>query len=307
MRRWIYLLLTIFCFSLIGLFRKASLDWPSTLLAFFRLAGAAFLIGLFVIRRPPSLPTTFRLWAEWMLAGLLLAASFTLYLESFRYAPISSVSIVGFIDPFLVLVLSGLLISERVTRWSYAAAALAAAGLFTLGFSPTPGLQMQGLILDALSMVCGAFFVMLVRRTQREGPLSQALFYPFAFGAFLLFLYTIAGVFLSGSAELTALRSLSAVGFPGWQAVAGLMGATALGYWAYENLMMRWGAHLTDLSVRVGISAFSALLGVFFLGELLGGGWWLAAVFLFGSAAMLYYESVQLRRPYKPRPHGHTL
>lgn len=294
MRSWILLFIGIIAFSLLGSFRKMADGWPSVLLAFIRLAGAALILKLFVYRGKLKPIKSTKSWIEFALIGILMALGFSLYMEAFDYTNISDIKVIGFIDPILVLIFAGVLLKEKVSKYSFVAAGLAVLGLGILA-APAGLWEVKGLLMALLAMICGAGVTILIRMAEQNAPLEDVLVYPFAFGAGTLLL-----------SMLVFGLDVSYVDWTLWPWVLGLTAMTALGYYAYDSAMKVVGAHVADLALRIGISLFGALFAIIITGETLSENWGIAAGFLVLSAAVMRMEKIFSKHPYRQRPHGHT-
>lgn len=130
MKAKLYLLTSMLIWGSIGLFvKKAGL--PSASLAFFRgvVGGAFMLCAALVVRRPPSLPAIRKNLALLVAAGAVLGFNWILIFESYRFAPVSLVTLVYFFAPVFVVLLSPLILRERLTAGKLACVAAATVGL----------------------------------------------------------------------------------------------------------------------------------------------------------------------------------
>jgi drug/metabolite transporter (DMT)-like permease len=156
MKAKLYLLTSMLIWGSIGLFvRKAGL--PSATLAFFRgvVGGAFMLCAALAMRRPPSLPAIRKNLPRLAAAGAVLGANWILIFESYRFATVSLATLVYFFAPVFVMLLSPLVLGERLTAGKLACVATAAAGLFLVvgaDFS-AGGDSLRGVLL-ALAAAC---------------------------------------------------------------------------------------------------------------------------------------------------------
>ncbi|MFH1306798.1 MAG: DMT family transporter [Candidatus Micrarchaeota archaeon] len=296
MRAWLLFVLGIIGFALVGTLRVMAESFPSDVVALARMGGAALIFVLVFFRKGMKPVKSKKVWIEFVLIGLLLAVAFTFYLEAFMHANISEVKLIGFIDPIIVLFLAGTVLGEKVSKYSIIAALLALAGLYMLWNPTGDDLETQkGLSLATLAMICGAASALLIRNTEHDAPVSEVLVYPFLFGTVAIAIWVI---FTQSYMQI--------LDWAAWPWLALLAITTAISYWAYDNAMLKIGAHLTELGMRIGISIVATVFAVVVVGEVISESWWSAALLLIGSGIILYAVAKHYRLPFMHRHHGHT-
>lgn len=284
MKRYLAFLLCILAFGSFGIFRHYADGAPSVLLAFARIA-ISIVVFLIAYRGNIPCPDNWKTWASFAISGFVIATAFTLYMEAYKYANVADVALLGFVDPLFVTVLAAWFLHEKVSGLDFLALGLSAVGIFFLLARAGGSSQEIGLVIATLAFAAGAANTVLARWEQRQkSPLSEVLFYPFVFASLYL--------------ALPAMRSAEGTALPpeAWFAIAGLGVCTAAAYWLYDYIMLTLGAHLTELSVRTGITVVATAFATALLGESIGERWGIAAVFLFASAAVLYYRSMKEKR-----------
>jgi drug/metabolite transporter (DMT)-like permease len=296
MKALLAFLICIACFASTGILKNYVHGVPSAFLAFARLAISVALFAI-IFKGKIRKPKNRKMWASFAVSGIFYALAFGLYLEAFDHASVADVALLGFVDPLFATLLAFLLLGERFTPYAFGAIALAAAGVvYLLGATPGANSESLGIYLAILSFVAGSATTVLARWEERHSaPLIDVVFYPFAFGAAFLFVPAL-------------LQVNSAALMNGWQwAAVMVMGATtAAGYFIYDRLMQKYGAHSTDLAVRAGITVAATVGASLLLGQKIGQDWIPAACFLFGASYLIYLEANGAGRKFLPR-HGHTL
>ncbi|MDZ7778735.1 MAG: DMT family transporter [Gemmatimonadota bacterium] len=110
---------------------------PALSVALWRMLFSMVLIGLVVVARG-SLLRGVRLSArEWTLAvgaGILLAGHFWSWIASLRYTSVASSVVLVSLQPFIVAILSALLLRERPTRAQWTGILVAVGGAATVGW-----------------------------------------------------------------------------------------------------------------------------------------------------------------------------
>lgn len=297
MRRLPLLLLCSLAFGSIGIFRNSITGVDSATLAFIRVGFSliAFKVLFGNTIKPPKSPAVM---AAYAISGLCIAIASTLYLEAFEFAKVSDVVLIGFLDPMLVMLLSSYALKERITKYSILSIVFALGGMMALLNTPSE-IRMGdvGAILAALAVLAGGINTVLTRWEEKQRQtLGDVLFYPFAFAAAFLFLPGVANMgALTHAGAQNALLALA------------LGAATAAGHIWHDSLMLKWGAHLTELATRVGITVAGVTMSVLLLSQPISGGWWAAAALFFISAVLIYHEAMLEGKPHVRKMHAHTV
>jgi drug/metabolite transporter (DMT)-like permease len=294
MMRYILLfLLGVLAYASIGTLRKLAVGWPSEMIAFFRLAGAAMILEIIYSRGAGfRILRGWKNWAELILLGLVLAAAFTLVLEAFENSKVSSIKPLAFISPVVVILLSYKFLGEKITWMTILSALLAFAGLFVLWEPHGDMTAPYGVMLGACAFILFAISTVIVRKAEKDMRISDVLIYPFVFGACALFLWM-----------LIFPPDISGVDWHAWPYVLGLVIATTVAYWSYDESILKLGAHKATLGYNIGKSLAGSLIALFVLGEAFAQGWEVAIVLFIASGIVLYIDSKMQKR--EKRRHIH--
>lgn len=294
MRRIFLFLLVVACFGSIGILSHYMREVPSPTITFIRAAFSAIVFYI-IFEKKIKIPKDRKIIASYALQGVFIAIAFTTYVEAFRHADVSEIALLGFIDPVLVTLLAAYALREKITTLGAAAVLFAAAGIISLFSAKSLALDL-GITLGCLAMGAGAAMSVLARWEERKNEsLGEVLFFPFVFAA--AFTLLPAALSPDAASALNERNILPAIT---------LAAATVAGYWGYDKLMLHYGAHATDLAVRVGITIFATVLAYYLFGQKVGGQWALSALMLLGAGLFVYFERHTDERKFLHRHHGHT-
>jgi drug/metabolite transporter (DMT)-like permease len=100
-----------------------------------------------------------------MLAGLLLAAHFAVWITALTLTSVSSATVLVTIQPLFLTILAQLILRERVDKWGYLAIALALFGatLISWGDFQLSGDHLVGDLLSLIGAIFAAFYLLVGR------------------------------------------------------------------------------------------------------------------------------------------------
>ena len=228
-------------------------------------------------------------WRAGALMGVFLTAGYvfqTLGLEA------TSASNAGFITGLMVVLtplLGAALLSQRVGRLGWAAAAVSALGLYLL--SGSAGLNLRG---DGLVLLCALSFAAHILVTDRAVRSHEI-------GALLVVQLTVTGLFCLAAAALLGQLEVPR-GATVWSAlIVTSLVASALGFFVQTYAQQHAPPARTAL-ILASEPAFAGLFGYLLAGDRLGALGWLGAALI--MAAIVSVELVPRLRPARPLPEG---
>lgn len=106
------------------------------------------------------------------LSGVTMAANWVFFFKAYAHAPISTVTIVYHLYPFVLILAAGLLFSERIRRRSLGWAALAFLGVvvIALGSGGNASIDLTGIGLTVIAMIFFATTLLIAKRLQSVSP-----------------------------------------------------------------------------------------------------------------------------------------
>ncbi|MEO0081129.1 MAG: DMT family transporter [candidate division WOR-3 bacterium] len=258
------------------LIKKA--EAPSLVIAAGRLLVASLVLAPFFWIRFPKLRSQLgrEKWSLVVLAGLLLAAHFALWVESLRHTTVASSVVLVATDPIFVAVASPLILHERVSGRLATAVGLGVVGMMVIaGPGLWSGLVTRGNLLALGGAACAAGYLLVGRRVRPEMDLLP----------YIYILYSVAGVLLLAG-TLAARQRFT--GYPGtvylWIVLLGL-GPQLIGHTTFNWALRYLNAPAVGMAILgepVGATILAWLLlretPAWF--ELTGGAIILAAVYL---------------------------
>ncbi len=203
---WLALVVAVAAISWAGpLVRLATA--PALSVAAWRMVFSMAFIGVVLAARGSVLKgarLTGREWAWAVTGGLLLAGHFWSWIASLRYTTVASSVVLVSLQPFIVAVLSAVLLSERPTRRQWLGIAVAMAGAMTVGWGDF-ALGPRALFGDALAflaawLVAGYYLIGRVLRRKLD------------LWAYVAVVYGVAAVALLAAVAVTPGSPM--VGFP---------------------------------------------------------------------------------------------
>ena len=152
-------------FGTLGLFIRA-IPLPSSIIALVRgSVGAAFLLLVCAVRKTPPDKAAIRRNLKWLLpCGIAMGFNWILLFEAYRYTTVAVATLCYYLSPVIILLLSPLVLKERLTALKAGCITLALVGMFFVsgvvqsggsGFSATGILLGLGAaVLYALIVLC---------------------------------------------------------------------------------------------------------------------------------------------------------
>jgi drug/metabolite transporter (DMT)-like permease len=153
------------------LIKSADVSGPA--LAFYRLAiGAVVLLATVRVTREPM---RFESWRLQAISGVLFGANVTLFVLSVQLTTVANATLIGALQPAIVLVVAGRMFGETVTRREVACVAVAILGVAVVivGSAGTPEWNLLGDFLAVLAVLTfTAYFLISKRVRETTGTLS---------------------------------------------------------------------------------------------------------------------------------------
>ena len=182
-------------------------DAPALSVAAWRMVLSMVFIGVVIVGRGSLLDgvrLSPREWALAVLSGVLLAGHFWSWIASLDYTSVASSVVIVSLQPFIVALLSAVLLAERPTRTQWAGIVVAMAGAMTVGWGDF-ALGSRALFGDALAflaawLVAGYYLIGRVLRRKLD------------LWAYIAVVYGIAAAVLVGAVLSSPASPL--VGFP---------------------------------------------------------------------------------------------
>ena len=141
---------------------------------FWRCLFGAMAIWAYMLltRRVATSALTPRIWGLMVLSGVTMAANWVFFFKAYAYAPISTVTIVYHVYPFVLIIAGGLLFGERIQRRSLGWAVMAFSGVVVIavGSGGNAGIDLMGIGLTALGMMFYATTLLITKRLQSVSP-----------------------------------------------------------------------------------------------------------------------------------------
>ncbi|MBQ8338831.1 MAG: EamA family transporter [Clostridia bacterium] len=245
------LILAMSIFGTIGIFRQW-IPLPSATVALGRsVIGAAFLLLVLALRRKrPDLAALRRVLWPLLLSGACLGANWVLLFEAYRYTSVATATLCYYMAPILLILLSPLLLRERLTVKRILCVLVALLGMIPVSGvleADGQGTGPRGVLLGLAAAALYAAVVLLNKRIAGLDPAEKTLL-QFAVSALVLLPYVL----------LTELPLAAAPTLPAWLLLL-LVGVvhTGLAYLLYFGAI----AHLPAQTVAV-FSYIDPLLAV---------------------------------------------
>ena len=177
-------------------------------------------------------------------AGVLLGVNLTCYVFAFRLTKIADASVIGVLQPGLVLIPAALFFKEEIGVREVLLTAVAIAGVagVVLGTGFGIGAHWRGDLLAAIGTLAFAGYWVFAKSARRRIPTSEFMF----------------GVWLSAAVAVTPAALISRESFavsPGraWLWIIALAVVPGVGH-----ILMNWGHRFVDASVSAVISILNA-------------------------------------------------
>jgi drug/metabolite transporter (DMT)-like permease len=164
------------CFTLLDATGKQlARDMGVPLISLVRHAGHALLMIVFLAPSMGSALLPTRHLKLQLLRGLMLAGFTLFFFTALHYLPQADATAINFITPFLVMILAGPVLGERIgwTRWT--GAAIGFAGMLLI-LRPGADLAEIGVLFVLLTVVCNVAFQLLTRKLSTTGHPMATIF-----------------------------------------------------------------------------------------------------------------------------------
>lgn len=152
-------------FGTIGVFAR-HISMPSSLIALVRAAvGLVFLGAVLTVRgQKPDAAAIRRNLPRLILSGVFLGANWIALFESYRYTAVSVATMGYYMAPMIVMVLSPLVLKERLTGWQVCCLTAAALGMTLVAGPMGSGGDPKGLLLALLAAALYAGVILTNRK-----------------------------------------------------------------------------------------------------------------------------------------------
>ena len=156
-------------FGTLGLFIRA-ITLPSSVIALVRGAvGAAFLLAICLLRKTPPNGAAIRRNLKFLLpCGVAMGFNWILLFEAYRYTTVAVATLCYYLSPVIILLLSPLVLKEKLTALKAGCIALALGGMFLVsGVIQSGGsgeLNLTGVLLGLGAAVLYACIVLLSKQ-----------------------------------------------------------------------------------------------------------------------------------------------
>lgn len=249
------LILAMSIFGTIGIFRQW-IPLPSATVALARsvIGGVFLLLVLLWRRRRPDLKALRRVLWPLLLSGACLGANWLLLFEAYRYTSVATATLCYYMAPILLILLSPLLLRERLTVRRILCVLVALLGMIPVSGvleADGQGTDPRGVLFGLAAALLYAAVVLLNKRIEGLDPAEKTLL-QFAVSAVVLLPYVL----------LTELPLAAAPTLPAWLLLL-LVGVvhTGLAYLLYFGAL----THLPAQTVAV-FSYIDPLLAVLLSG-----------------------------------------
>ena len=186
-------IIAMLIFGSIGLFVK-SINMPSAQVVFARtIVGSIFLIFLLLIKGKKINGTAIRKNLPILtLLGITLASSWLLLFEAFKYTTVGIATVLYYLAPVIVFMLSPILFKEKLTIKKTLGITSAILGMIIINFSPISGLEpKKGILCAIVSAFLYAALIILNKQLKNinglDTTMSQLVIAAFVILAYLLF------------------------------------------------------------------------------------------------------------------------
>lgn len=169
---------------------------------FFRCLFGALVLALYVAARGRWIRPTGRQWGWMCASGVTMAGNWVLFFQAYTHAPISTVTIVFHVYPFVLMGLAVVLLGERGSLRSVLWALLAFAGVVAIALDTSGG---AGIDLAGLGLTTGALLLYAVTLliTKRLADVSPALVTAVQLAAGAIMMLPLAGLTTSAADAAT--------------------------------------------------------------------------------------------------------
>ena len=202
-------------FGTLGLFIRA-IPLPSSVIALVRGAvGAGFLLALCALRKTPPDKKAIARNLKWLLpCGIAMGFNWILLFEAYRYTTVAVATLCYYLSPVIILLLSPLVLKEKLTALKAGCIALALVGMFLVSGvvqSGGSGFNATGIALGLGAAVLYACIV-LCSKQLRDISAYDTTIMELGISAVVMLLYNLVTVdFAALTCPLPGLASLAVV------------------------------------------------------------------------------------------------
>jgi drug/metabolite transporter (DMT)-like permease len=242
----------------------ASKTVPSTglVISFYRLWFAVPVLWAVAIASPRVRSRLDRRWlGASLVGGLLFGVHQLLFFSSLKLTSVANVTIIGSLQPVIVLLVAGPMFGEVVARraLAWSPAALVGTALVVLGSHGTPGWSPRGDALAVLNLFAFTCYFLASKRIRADVRPTE----------YVIGMTTVAALFI-GTVCLATGQDLTSPRSSDWQILVGL----ALVSGTLGHLLTNWAhAHVTAFVVSImllGTPVLASVGAAVFLDETLG-------------------------------------
>ena len=178
-KSYIMIISAMLIFGTIGIFRKY-IPLSSGMLAFIRgLLGSAFLILFVIVKRHKLQKISARELLLLAVTGVAIGFNWILLFEAYNYTTVATATMCYYMQPTIVILVSPLVLHERLTLKKFICALTAVAGMFLVsGMIENGGIGIQ----DATGILCGlgaaalyATVIILNKKIQTEDAYEKTI------------------------------------------------------------------------------------------------------------------------------------
>jgi len=167
------LILSMLIWGSIGLFRRF-IPLPSALLAAVRALGGAICLLLWTLMRKErvSFPALRKNALPLLLSGAFIGANWILLFEAYRYTSVAVATLCYYMAPMIVMLLSPLLLHERLTAKKLICLAVSLLGMAMVSgvFGSNDGNSLRGVL---LGLSAAAFYASVILTNKRISDISS--------------------------------------------------------------------------------------------------------------------------------------
>lgn len=189
-------------FGTLGLFIRA-IPLPSSVIALVRgSVGAAFLLAVSTARKTPPDRTAIGRNLKYLLpCGIAMGFNWILLFEAYRYTTVAVATLCYYLSPVIILLLSPLLLKEKLTALKAGCIALALGGMFLVSGVVQSGMSGEVLNLTGIALGLGAAvlyaFIVLCSKQLKDISSYDTTMMELGISAVVMLVYNLVTVDLS--------------------------------------------------------------------------------------------------------------
>tara|TARA_Y100000310_G_C20694227_1_gene824347 strand:+ start:2250 stop:3107 length:858 start_codon:yes stop_codon:yes gene_type:complete len=251
-------------------------------ITFFRMLIALIAITIFI---PFIDKKTFQInkteAKHFFLAGLIMAASFTLYSISLLLAPVSNIVLINSTNIIFVALFAYLILKEKITKNQKIAMPIALFGLFIL--NPIQGGFLTGSLVALVQAIIYALLVVILKREREHYSMGET-FWLFLFATIILLPLAIYFGLGDVSSSLIPLITLGVL-------------STAIAYFLLAYGLKNVAAETAAIMTVTSIVLSSIFFAVIFIGEIISITTIIGGLFLLTAGIVASYKT-QVKKHY---------